>query len=71
MGLIRMAAILALDNRFRTPSLELKCLGMSLGGQKLSFQSPGTQLVNTIFSFGSCTLGLGGHVFFSSARAQC
>ena len=32
MGLIRAAAILAIDNRFRTLSLDLKCLGKSLGG---------------------------------------
>ena len=34
MGLIRTAAILAIDNRFRTLSLELKCLGTSFGGAK-------------------------------------
>ena len=32
MGRIRAAAILTIDNRFRTPSLELKCLGTSFGG---------------------------------------
>ena len=38
MGLIRAAAILAIDNRFRTPSVELKCLGTSFGGAKQKFQ---------------------------------
>ena len=36
MGHIRAAAILAIDNRFRSPSLELKCLGTSF--QSLGFQ---------------------------------
>ena len=43
MGLICAAAILAIDNRFRTPSLELKCLGTSFSGAKQKFQSLGTQ----------------------------
>ena len=43
MGLIRTAAILANDNRFRTLSLELKCLGTSLSGAKQTFQSLGIQ----------------------------
>ena len=40
MGLIRAAAILAIDNRFRTASLELECLGTSFGGQKQKFSIP-------------------------------
>ena len=38
MGVIRAADILAIDNKFRTLSLELKCLGTSFGGamQKVS-----------------------------------
>ena len=40
MGLIRAAAILAIDNRFRTPSLELKGLGTSFGAQKQNFSIP-------------------------------
>ena len=40
MGLFRVAAILAIDNRFGTPSLELKCLGMSFGGAKQKFSIP-------------------------------
>ena len=40
MGLIRAAAILAIDNRFRTPSLQLKCLGTSFGGPKQKFAIP-------------------------------
>ena len=44
MGNIPAAAILPIDNRFRTQSLELKCLGTSFrGGQNKSFQSLGTQ----------------------------
>ena len=43
MGLIRAAAILAVDNRCRTASLEFKCLGTSFGGAKQKFQSLGTQ----------------------------
>ena len=43
MGLNRAAAILAIDNRFRTPSLELKCLGTSFNGKNKSFQSLGIQ----------------------------
>ena len=34
MGLIRAVAVLPIDKRFRTPSLELKCLGTSFGGGK-------------------------------------
>ena len=37
------AAILAIDCRFRTPSLELKRLGASFGGANETFQSLGTQ----------------------------
>ena len=37
MGLIRAAAILAIDNRIRTSSLELKCSGTSFGAQKQKF----------------------------------
>ena len=37
MGLIRAAAKLALDDRFRTPSLELKCSGTTFGAQKQKF----------------------------------
>ena len=33
MGLIRAAAILTIDNGFRTPRLELKCLGTSFGAK--------------------------------------
>ena len=40
MGLIRTVAILAIDNTFRTPSLELKCLGTSFGGAKQKFSIP-------------------------------
>ena len=40
MGLIRAAAILAIDNRFRTPRLELKCLGTRFGGVKQKFSIP-------------------------------
>ena len=40
MGLYRVAATLAIDNRFHTPSLELKCLGMSFGGAKQKFVIP-------------------------------
>ena len=40
MGLIRAAAILAIDNRFRTLSLELKSLGTSFGGAKQKFLIP-------------------------------
>ena len=40
MGLIRAAAILAIDNRFRTPSFELKCLGTSFGGQNQKLSIP-------------------------------
>ena len=40
MGLIRAAAILAIDNRFRTLSLELKCLETSFGAQKQKFSIP-------------------------------
>ena len=40
MGLTRAGAILAIDNRFYTPSLELKCLGTSFGGQKQKFSIP-------------------------------
>ena len=43
MGLIRAAAILAIENRFRTPSLELKYLGTSFGVQKQKSHSLGTQ----------------------------
>ena len=43
INLICAAAILAIDNRFRTPSLELKCLGSNFGGGKQEFQSLGTQ----------------------------
>ena len=43
MGLIHTAAILAIDNRCCTPSLKLKCLGMSFRGAKQVFQSLGTQ----------------------------
>ena len=37
MGLFRAAAILAIENRFRTSSLELKCLGTSFGARKQMF----------------------------------
>ena len=40
MGLIRAAAILAIDNRIRTLSLELKCLGTSFGGAKQNISIP-------------------------------
>ena len=40
MGLIHVAAILAIGNIFRTPSLELKCLGTSFGGAKPKFTIP-------------------------------
>ena len=44
MGLIGAVAILAIDNRFSTPSLGLKCLGTSLGtslgGAKQKFSIP-------------------------------
>ena len=40
MGLIHAVAILARDNRFRTPNLELKCLGTSFGGTKQTFSIP-------------------------------
>ena len=40
MGLIRAAAILAIDNRFHSLSLKLKCLGMSFGAQKQTFSIP-------------------------------
>ena len=40
MCLIRVAAILAIDNRFRTPSLDLKCLGTSFGAQRQTFSIP-------------------------------
>ena len=40
MGLIHTVAILARDNRFRTPNLELKCLGTSFGGTKQKFSIP-------------------------------
>ena len=40
MGFIRAAAILATDNRFRTPSLELKCLATSFSVQKQKFSIP-------------------------------
>ena len=43
MRLICAAAILAIDNRIRTLSLELKCLGTSFGGQNKIFQSLGIQ----------------------------
>ena len=43
MGLIRAATILAVDERVRTPSLELKCLGTSFNGKNKSFQSLGIQ----------------------------
>ena len=33
VGFLRMAAILTIDYRFRTPSLELKCLEPSCGAQ--------------------------------------
>ena len=36
-GLIRVTAVLAIVHRFRTPSLEFKCLGTSFGGQKQTF----------------------------------
>ena len=44
MGLIGVAAILAIDNRFRTLSLKLKCLSRVSVGQNKSFQSLRTQL---------------------------
>ena len=37
---IRAAAILAIDNRFRTPSLELKCLRTRFGAQRQKFSIP-------------------------------
>ena len=37
MGLIRAAAILAIDNRFRTPSVAFKCFGASFGAHKQKF----------------------------------
>ena len=40
MGLIRAVAILAIDNRFRTPSLKLKWLETSSGAQKQKFLIP-------------------------------
>ena len=40
MGLIGVAAILAIDNRFRTPSLELKCLSRVSVGAKQKFSIP-------------------------------
>ena len=40
MTLIRAAAILDVDNRFRIPSLKLKCLGTSFGAQKQKFSIP-------------------------------
>ena len=40
MGLIRAAAVFSVDHRFRTPSLELKCLGTSFGGAKQKFSVP-------------------------------
>ena len=40
MDHIRAAAILAIDNRFRTPRLELKCLETSFGGAKQKFSIP-------------------------------
>ena len=40
MGLICVAAILAIDNRFCTPSLELKCLGKSFCGKKQKLSIP-------------------------------
>ena len=40
MGLISAAAILAIDNRFRTPSMELTCLETSFGAQKQQFSIP-------------------------------
>ena len=45
MGLIRAAAILATDNRFRTPRLELKCFGNEFRCMRKnkSFQSLGIQ----------------------------
>ena len=43
MDFIHTAAILAIDNRFRTPGLQLKCLETSFGAQNKRFQSLGTQ----------------------------
>ena len=43
MGFYHAAAILAIENRFRTPSLELKYMGTSFCGQNKRFQSLGTQ----------------------------
>ena len=43
MAFIRAAAILAIGNKFRTPSLELKCLGTSFVAKDKSFESLGTQ----------------------------
>ena len=40
MGFYRAAAILALDDRFSTWSLELKCVGTSLWGTKQKFLIP-------------------------------
>ena len=40
MGLIPAAATLAIDNRFRTQSLEYKCLGTSFSGAKQKFSIP-------------------------------
>ena len=46
MGLIRAAAIVARENRFRTLSLELKCLGTTVGAlkQRLSISRDSTWL---------------------------
>ena len=40
MGFIRATATLAIDNRFLTSSLELKCLGTSFGAQKQKISIP-------------------------------
>lgn len=40
MGFTRGAATLALENGFRTPTLELKCLGTSFGGAKQKLSNP-------------------------------
>ena len=40
MDLIHVAAILARDKRFCTPSLELKSLETSFGAQKENFSTP-------------------------------
>ena len=60
MGLIRAASILAIDNRFRTWSLELKCLGTSFGGAKQKFGLVGTQHGRRVIKayLGVCTLFL-------------